>query len=82
MRTGRPRKVRFPIKRTEVMHGHARERTVDENAAVNCLRCGKRFLINQDTASILPGLSDMPCIRCPRCNYRCSVCYYYDQVSR
>ena len=82
MRPGRRKIVRFPIERTEVMYGAARKRRVEENQSVNCLRCGRRFLINRDTAEIFPGPSDMPVIRCPRCNYRAAVCYYYDQAAR
>ena len=77
---GRPRIVQFPIQRTEVAYGRSRVRTVEGNAAVNCLRCGQRFLINQDTAHYVPGPSDMPVVRCPRCNYLAAVCYYYDQT--
>lgn len=82
MRTGRPRKVRFPIVRIEVSHGRSRERRIEENQAVNCLRCGRRFLINEDTTVILPGPSDLPTVRCPRCSYHAAACYYYDQTNK
>lgn len=80
MRIGSRKKVSFPIQRTEVYHGRSRVRTVHENTSVNCLLCGQRFLINRDTAFILPGPSDMPIVRCARCNYLAAVVYYYDQI--
>ena len=81
MRIGCRNRVAFPIKRTEVIHGRSRVRTVEENQAVNCLMCGRRFLINRDTVFIMPGPSDMPIVRCARCNYYAAVCYYYDQIT-
>lgn len=80
MRIGKFRKVHFPVQRTEVFHGRPRVRTVEENTGVNCLRCGGWFLINRDTTFIMPGPSDMPIVRCARCNYLAAICYYYDQV--
>ena len=74
--------VKFPIRRIEVFHGVSRVHTIEENTAVNCLMCGKRFLINRDTAFTLPGPSNMPEIRCARCNYVAAVCHYYDQIRR
>ena len=81
MKPGRPKLVRFPIKRIEVVYGHSRVITIEENQAVNCLMCGQRFLINRDTVFALPGPSDVPIVRCARCNYYAAVMYYYDQVT-
>ena len=72
--------VKFPIRRIEVAYGRSRTRVIEENSAVNCLRCGRRFLINSDVTFTIPGLSDMPVTRCPECNYLAAVCYYYDQA--
>ena len=82
MRVGRPKAVHFPIRRTEVYHGRNVTRTVEENTAVSCRMCGAAFLINSDTAYIPPDFNDcdVPMIRCPHCNYRCSVYYYYDRT--
>ena len=80
MRIGYHKRVSFPIQRIEVSHGRSRVRTVEENQAVNCRMCGRRFLINRDTTFILPGPSDVPIVRCAHCNYYAAVMYYYDQI--
>lgn len=80
MQIGCRKRVTFPIQRIEVSHGRSRVRTVEENQAVNCRMCGRRFLINRDTAFILPGPSDVPIVRCAHCNYYAAVIYYYDQI--
>ena len=80
MRIGCRNRVTFPIQRVQVVHGHDRVYTIEENQAVNCLMCGQRFLINRDTVFALPGPSDVPIVRCARCNYYAAVMYYYDQI--
>ena len=82
MKPGRPKLVRFPIKRIEVVYGHSRIITIEENQAVNCLMCGQQFHITRETTTILRGLSDMPVVRCPLCRYLAAICYYYDQIPK
>ena len=79
---GRYKKVRFPIRRTEVYHGRDIERTVEEHTTVRCWMCGETFLINSDTVYIQPDAvgSDIEMVRCPQCNARASIYHYYDRT--
>ena len=82
MKPGRPKRIAFPIRRIEVVHGMPLERVVEENTAVNCVQCGMQFLINRDTAYISRDEigSDIQEVRCPFCNRRASIYHYYDQI--
>ena len=83
MRSGRPRNVSFPIERTEVVHGRDQKRIVEENTAVNCLRCRSEFLINGDTTHVMLDYEcDEPVIRCPHCGYRVALYLYYAQTEK
>ena len=84
MRVGRHKIVRFPIRRTEVYCGENVQRIVEENTSVRCIRCGEQFLINRDTAYIPPDMNDcnVEMIRCPQCNFRASIYYYYAQTEK
>ena len=79
---GRPALVHFPIRRILVVSGQGFQKTMHENTTVSCLRCGKEFLVNRDTAyrTRQNKLDDMPYIRCPNCGYRAAVIYYFDRV--
>ena len=79
---GRTAKVHFPIRRTLVVGGIDFPKIMNENTTVSCLRCGKEFLVNGDTAyrTRQNKLDDMPYIRCPNCGYRAAVLYYFDRV--
>ena len=82
MNAGRPKKVRFPIQRTEVAHGTPIVRTVEENTTVRCVQCGEKFLINYDTVYISRDEinSEVEMVRCPHCNRRASIYHFYDQI--
>ena len=82
MKPGRPKKLTFPIQRTEVWHGRDVKRSVEENTTVTCVRCGEMFLINYDTAHISRDAygSDVPEVCCPRCGRRASIYHYYDRI--
>ena len=82
MKAGRPKKVTFPIQRTEVVYGISIKRTVEEHTAVKCVRCGMTFLINADTVYISRDDldSDIEMVRCPQCNRRACIYHYYDQI--
>ena len=84
MRPGRPKKLTFPIRRTEVVHGVPWPWTIEENTSVHCVQCGKKFLINYDTAYISRDLigSEIEEIRCPFCTRRASVYHYFDEITR
>ena len=84
MKTGRPKKVTFPIRRIEVVHGISLERVVEENTAVNCVQCGEQFLINYDTACITRDEIDSGIqeVRCPFCCRRACIYHYYDQIEK
>lgn len=80
---GRPPKVVFPIRRTVVIHGHNRELIIQENQTVSCVKCGKPFLINSDTAFIRRNaLDDQTCVRCPQCGRVCDASYYLQEPPR
>ena len=82
MKAGRPKKVSFPIRRIEVVHGISIPRIVEENTAVRCVRCGMMILINADTVYISRDDldSDIEIVRCPQCNRRACIYHYYDQI--
>lgn len=82
MNPGRPKKIRFPIQRTEVVHGTPIVRTVEENTAVRCVQCGELLLINQDTVYYSRDRmdSEVEMVRCPQCNRRASIYHFYDQI--
>lgn len=84
MKPGRPKKLTFPIRRIEVVHGVSLERVVEENTAVNCVQCGLMFLINYDTACISRDEigSDIQEVRCPFCGRRACIYHYYDQIEK
>ena len=52
MKPGRPKAVRFPILRTEVVNGEETVRTVEDHTAVTCVQCGMPFEISSDTAYV------------------------------
>lgn len=84
MKPGRPKKLTFPIRRTEVVHGFSWPRIVEENTAVHCVRCGKKFLINYDTAYISRDQigSEIEEVRCPFCTRRASIYHYFNEITR
>jgi len=70
--------TQYPIV-MDVQEGSLTEHKKLENgAAVHCLRCGKKFLVNEDTA-YLAGKYDIPVLICPKeeCGYKASVLYYF-----
>lgn len=74
---GRRPKVTFPIRRTVVLSGRARELIIPENTTVACVFCGEAFLINADTAAVRRTVfGEWETVRCPRCN-RVADAYFY-----
>ena len=81
--SGKPQRVRFPIRRTIVENGNPREYVIEEDAETTCIRCGQRFQINGETAQIRNNLIDtLPYIRCPHCGYVAADYYYFTRVPR
>lgn len=75
--TGRPPKIRFPIRRTVIQAGRPHEMLIEENTTAHCVRCGAEFLINSDTAYIRRSeMEDCEVVRCPRCA-RIADAFYY-----
>ena len=82
MKPGRPKAVRFPIRRTEVVHGEDTVHTVEENTSVTCVQCGMPFRINRETAYVSRDEVDsqIEMVMCPICFRRVSIYHYYDQI--
>lgn len=80
---GRLPRPRFPLTMTVIERGNETHVSIEENEAVDCVRCGQEFLINTDTAYLIRHpLDPGPYIRCPFCGYKCADVYYYDRVKR
>ena len=74
---GRPPRIQFPIRRTVVSLGRAREMLIEENTTVRCVLCGESFLVNGDTAFIRRRPTwEETIVRCPRCGKMADVFYY------
>lgn len=80
-RRGRRPSARFPIRRTVVERGLAREKVLEAGTRVRCLRCGSCFLADQNTVRLGElEIDDTPIVRCPCCGYEASVLYYFDRA--
>ena len=67
----------FPIT-MDVQEGSMVEhKALHKLSMVRCLRCGKKFMVHENTAVMLE--EDVPALRCPReeCGYTASVLYYF-----
>lgn len=84
MKPGRPKAVRFPIRRTEVVNGEETVRTVEDHTAVTCVQCGMPFEISRDTAYVSRDEVDsqIEMVMCPICFRRASIYHYYDQIPK
>ncbi len=84
MKPGRPKAVRFPIRRTEVVNGEETVRTVEEGTDVICVQCGMPFKISSDTAYVSRDEvgSQIEMVMCPICFRRASIYHYYDQLPK
>ena len=67
----------YPITMDVIVQGMEERKTLEKNSSVKCLRCGKKFAVNEDTAFMLK--EDVPALICPReeCGYKASVLYYF-----
>lgn len=84
MKPGRPKGMKFPIRRTEVVYGRDLIRTVEEGSAVNCVLCGMPFKIDQTTTYYSRDEQDsqIEMVRCPHCGRRACIYHYYDQTEK
>lgn len=65
----------FPIT-MDVQEGSMVEhKALHKLSMVRCLRCGKKFMVHENTAVMLAD--DVPALKCPRCEYVASVLYYF-----
>lgn len=84
MKPGRPKAVRFPIRRIEVVNGEETVRIVEEYTAVTCVRCGMPFEISRNTAYFSRDEIDsqIEMVMCPICLRRASIYHYYKQIPK